>query len=664
MLIDGYDFILIIVSLSRLNLMKRYCFLLLVFFALTVVFSIQLSARELTSQAKTDTTGQRRIDSINNLALKIFLANPIKAQKLAQNALLEAKKIGYELGIGASMINIGKAYWAQSYYPVSFFYYNGALKYLQAPQGRLLLSDCYRCMARNYIDLKKYDQAFTFLQQALASAGNNLLQQELAVTERSLAYFKLKQYDKSITDASAAMKICRKIHNNVSLAVGYSRLYGVYIEKKEFDKALAYCDTAFKLGIASHNNRLKATCLLSMANIAGMQNRRSSAVELALKASAFADSVGNLQVYSDASKFLYQVYNQGGDKDKALFYQNKYIALQDSLNKLDKQNSIQLVEDYFSLNTKLHDIEEVTQKNEVNKVLIKSQRVTIYNLAAIILVLSIAMYLLYRYYRQRNELSEQLEARHAEAVEQHRVIQQQSANLNELNQQKDRLLAIIGHDLKTPLANISGIVDLFGSGDISAQEAQELMIAVDPVIKGAELTLSSLVEWAGSQVKGNRLNVTAVNLLSVADELRNIYTYSLKKKNISLSIEINEHSNVLADENHFKMILRNLVSNAIKFTGDGGVVTITAQQLSGSDKIMISVIDTGKGMSKEELANLFSAQTHFSQPGTKGEKGSGIGLLLCRQLVEINGGEIAVTSVPGKGSTFYFTLIGIAPILG
>jgi signal transduction histidine kinase len=208
--------------------------------------------------------------------------------------------------------------------------------------------------------------------------------------------------------------------------------------------------------------------------------------------------------------------------------------------------------------------------------------------------------------------------------------------------------------LKSPLANVRSIVDLFGQGYFTAEEVQTLMKDMAPAIEGAELTLANLVEWAGSQLKGEQLNIKPIDVLAVSREIGQILKLPLEQKNIALAIEIQAGQTVLADENHVKMILRNLVSNAIKFTEPGGTITLYAQARGA--KLMINVKDTGRGMTTEEASKLFSNQTHFTKPGTKGEKGTGIGLLLCRQLAELNGGDLGVTSVPDQGSTFYFTL--------
>ncbi|WCT13113.1 sensor histidine kinase [Mucilaginibacter jinjuensis] len=627
--------------------MKKY-WLIFVLFLWQSVFVIQLNAKN-KSKSGNYVSPQKTIDSINKAARLSYLANPGKARDMAQNALLLSKQYNYQDGIAQSFLNMGITYWAQSYYPISLFYLNAALRTFDK-NNHEWRSDCYRSIGRDYVDLKKYQQGLTYINLALKEAGSMMKERERALNERSFAYLRLEQPDKALADIHTAIAISRTLHNVGEIAILYGRMYSVYIDKKEFDTARLYCDTAYQLSIKSNNKRLRSTVWVGRTAIAYNQKKYPEAIKNAKIAAALADSLGVMDVYSFATRWLYRTYGAMGDKDNALLYQQKYIQLQDSLNRVDKQNSVQLIQDYFSLNNKLHDMELM----ENNRVLIKSQRETIINLGITVLVLVVALYILYRFYQQKKQFSKQLQVQNMEVVAKNDVIENQSRNLDELNQLKDRLLAVIGHDLKSPLANVRNTMDLFEQGYFTSEEVQVLMKDMSPAIEGAELTLSNLVEWAGSQLQGNQKTTTIVDLQAIAEETGQIFKHPLAQKNISLNIEIQEGQAVLADANHVKTILRNLINNAIKFTEPDGKITLSAEK-RGS-RLMINVKDNGRGMTAEEASKLFSTQTHFTKPGTKGEKGTGIGLLLCRQLAELNGGDIGVRSEPGEGSTFYFTL--------
>ena len=215
-------------------------------------------------------------------------------------------------------------------------------------------------------------------------------------------------------------------------------------------------------------------------------------------------------------------------------------------------------------------------------------------------------------------------------------------------------MAVIGHDLRTPIANLHNILELFEGDYLTAEEVHVLMKDISPIVKGTELTLSNLLDWAGSQIKGRAVTTSKIDIFLLGAEMEQTFRHLLKQKQIRFINTAKPGQLVLADENNIKIILRNLISNAIKFTGNEGQITLAAN--TDADKLTISIEDTGIGMTMAEIEKLFSSDTHFSQSGTLGEKGTGLGLLLCQELIALNGGKLAANSVPGEGSEFYFSL--------
>jgi len=177
---------------------------------------------------------------------------------------------------------------------------------------------------------------------------------------------------------------------------------------------------------------------------------------------------------------------------------------------------------------------------------------------------------------------------------------------------------------------------------------------ISPIVKGTELTLSNLLDWAGSQIKGHSVDTSKIDMFLLGAEMEQTFRHLLKQKRLNFTNMAKPGQLVYADENHIKVILRNLMSNAIKFTGNEGKITLVTT--TECDKLIISIEDTGMGMTAAQVEKLFSQDTHFSQSGTLGEKGTGLGLLLSNELIKLNGGELTVTSVPEEGSKFYFSL--------
>ena len=637
--------------------MRMRCFILL--FSLLLIYnpSIAQNGQHGSTPVNNMASLRANIDNLNNVAHDIYLREPDSARKLAENALLFSQKSDYSLGKGRSFYNIGLIYWSQSYYTISLFYLNSATNYLPISQP-LDLSDCFSALGRTYADLGNYKQAFVNLDKSLTLAGKDTGRIAEVYSERSYVYSALRDYDKAITAAQYALKLNLSINATGNVAVLYARLGGIYRCRKNYRAALNYDDVAYTLSKKTFNKRLRAKMNIEYALINNELHKYDMAISYAKKGASLADSIGVIDAETEAYKALVNSYELKKDLKNALAYQKKYTAMNDSISTSAKLKTIKLIQNYYSLNSKLTSIKLMEISNNENKAKIKAQTRLILILSASLVVLISLLFVTFYLYKQKKVLNRKLGIQHSELLDQKQLIEVQTADLQSVNGLKDKLLAVIGHDLRTPVANLSNIIEMFNDGYLTAKDVSGLMKEISPIIKGAELTLSNLTEWAGSQIKGRNVNSTNVDIFLLGVEMEQTFTHHLQLKGIEFINNAYAGQSVLADENHIKVILRNLISNAIKFTDNNGNITL-ATKIKGNS-IIVSVTDTGKGMLVSEIEKLFSINTHFSHSGTSGESGTGIGLLLCKELVELNGGKLSVNSTVGKGSTFYFNL----PLVG
>lgn len=228
--------------------------------------------------------------------------------------------------------------------------------------------------------------------------------------------------------------------------------------------------------------------------------------------------------------------------------------------------------------------------------------------------------------------------------------------LEELNTHKESVLAILSHDLRSPLSSIIGTAKYLKENfhKMKPDVVQEML---DLLYKSStdELDmLDYLVEWARIKYASDAFSPTKLKLTEYIDKVFETLNETASINTINLHHEIEENTSVFADGKMLISIIQNIVSNAIKHTGRGGTVTVSAK--SKDDKIIVQVKDTGIGMSKEIMAKLFTPQMKTLSETRKKDKGAGIGLLLVKGFLEKNGGEIWVESIEGEGSSFYFTL--------
>jgi signal transduction histidine kinase len=233
-------------------------------------------------------------------------------------------------------------------------------------------------------------------------------------------------------------------------------------------------------------------------------------------------------------------------------------------------------------------------------------------------------------------------------------LDKQTQQLATLNHTKDKLFAIVGHDLKSPINSLKGLLSLVTSQNVTPAEFVELTTHLQQNVEHIHFTMNNLLHWANAQMQGIETIPQKTALYELAQENIDLFENIAQNKQITLQHFILPEATVWADTDQINLVFRNLISNALKFTPKGGKISL--QQQNGNDFYQISVTDTGIGISEEVQAKLFQPHTHLSTQGTAGEKGTGLGLLLCKDFIENNHGKIWVESQPKQGTTFHFTL--------
>jgi PAS domain S-box-containing protein len=228
--------------------------------------------------------------------------------------------------------------------------------------------------------------------------------------------------------------------------------------------------------------------------------------------------------------------------------------------------------------------------------------------------------------------------------------------LKYLNETKDKLFSIIGHDLRGPIGNLTSMLKVLASGDEDVDEElkNDFLKSMIDSAESSYILLENLLDWSRSQRNAIIIKKEIYEIKPVVEEAISLLSGAAGKKNINLTMEIEPGLSAFFDGNTISTVIRNLISNSIKFTKEGGRIIIRAIKENGL--VQFSVSDDGVGMDQSKLESLFKKETYITTSGTKGEKGSGLGLSLCKDFVEKNGGELKVESEVGKGTTISFCL--------
>jgi signal transduction histidine kinase len=257
---------------------------------------------------------------------------------------------------------------------------------------------------------------------------------------------------------------------------------------------------------------------------------------------------------------------------------------------------------------------------------------------------------------QAEEISARVNT-HLKLHQQSVMLLEQSKELLQLNASKDKFLSIIAHDLRGPLGGFMGLSEMIADESqlLSPDKKQDMIRILSDSARNIYNLLENLLEWSKMQQGHTAFNPQITELKRLVTDCTKLLFDVSRKKDINITVDVDNDQKVFADFNMFQSVIRNLVSNAIKFTPKGGRVIISAD-LTENKTLVISVKDTGIGMNGEMVDNLFCLSVNNSRPGTEGENSTGLGLLLCKEFVERHGGEIWVESEEGNGSRFSFTI--------
>lgn len=391
--------------------------------------------------------------------------------------------------------------------------------------------------------------------------------------------------------------------------------------------ARAYHNGSLEKARAFHLPEEEARALLNLSSVLGKEST-AKAVAYMQNALLISKKIGQKRLTSEIYEGLSEKYQQMGDYKAALFAVKEQHKLLDSIYNISKEREIANLQAGYELDKSKQHIQTLELLNE-KRTLERNAGVV-----AAILV-SLTLILLGLYLHRVRKLNHELKAS---------------------NQVKDKLFSIIGHDLRSPVGTVVQMLDVIDQSDLEAFELREMLSILKKHTQASLETLDTLLQWGKSQLQGVRVTPTVFNPESIIERNLEILSVSAGQKYIRIIKSVPADLELYSDPDHFNFVVRNLLSNAVKFTYPSGEVKVSVSGYhSKPGYITFSVKDNGKGISekdKEVLFESFSGADH----GTAGEKGTGIGLILCKEFVQANNGEIWVESREGDGSEFFFTV--------
>lgn len=522
----------------------------------------------------------------------------------------------------------------------------------------LNLANNYNFIGLLHKDLKNFDLAEEYFLKSLKIWQQNKNEEGLSNIYNNLGivYDEKNDAQKALEYYSKSLEISRKINDLRGVAVALNNIGFLSIRINQIDAGI---DSYLKSVKISHDLNDVEGYLNTYNNIAIAYLKKNNVVksqEYVNQVLKEFDKIKDPLIIQETYKILSEINSKKGDYRKAFEYKSIELAYNDSLYNQQQTRNIIEMQTRFETEAKEREIQILKKDNEIKELEFERQTffqriLIIISLLFLIILAGGAMSL--RYIRKSNKL---LEQKNIEFENANIKLIESEKNLRELNATKDKLFSIIAHDLKNPFNALMGFSDLLDKNYnfLSEEERKEYIGVVSDSTQNLYKLLDNLLQWTRTQTGTITYIPENFKLYPLVKQEVDILSPNADKKKINISLKIKEDQNVYADKNSIATVIRNLVSNAIKFTANGGWIDINAKE--NGNYVEISVNDSGIGIKGDDIDKIFLLDGSFTTKGTANESGTGLGLLLCKEFVEKNNGKIWAESKKGKGSTFFFTL--------
>lgn len=544
-----------------------------------------------------------------------------------------------------------------------------AYQYFKSHHKKANLATVANNIGSLYNELGKLDKAKVYFMESLAI--NKVMKNKNGLDENytnlGITYKQLEKYDSALLFYKKAIDIAKNQGNAYSLLQTYFNVGNVYYEKHSYQKALTYFQNSLHLSDSLDLNMGRYYNYLGMGYTYLDMENYLSAKEALLQSLQLANKLNSPELLQHTYNYLSQYYEKTGQYAMSLDFNKKFHSLKDSLEDSETKEKIADMEIRYMLREKNNENRLLKEKQSKQESLLQIQRQTgIIAVAGFVIVILLIIRLFYsnrdkqKHVDELNLISLEIAKKNQELLSinkkirlQNDVMNEQNEKLEELNEVKIKLLSLLSHDIKSPLNSLHHLILLVKQKQLDEEQFFELLDSLEKKYQQTFGMVGNLLSWAQSQMGGIRLTLQKQDIYQLINESIRLLRSSAKSKSVKIINKLEGEISVMIDEEAFKVILRNLVSNAIKFSTQGGKICIYASQ--EGDKVKVTVADTGVGISPENAAKLFKS-AGFSTKGTGQESGTGLGLMICKDYVERMGGRIWVESEPGKGSKFHFTL--------
>lgn len=599
-----------------------------------------------------------RVNLLNEMATILRESAQKEALDYSREADSIARELKYLSGQSRALENIGWIFYRQGQWEKSFEYSEKAYDLAVEANDQLQAARLMNNMGALYYEQQNFPMAIQQFKKGyeLATKVNDLSTRIRSLNNVALNFAQSNQLDSAMDYASRSIKLNENAGSPYLTSFAHRVVGDVYLAKGNYDSAQAIytrsLDMAQKQGVKS----FEAGVLHRLGNAYLLDGKLDQAEKLLIYSIELCKENGFLDELSKSHRYLARVYEGRGEISQAFYHQSQFLVLNDSLLSKSNRDRLALLQNMFEKNLEESELELLKAQNENQAYrLTSSRRYAIFFGITAILIGALGIRL---FFMNKNVLkfNADLLEQQRKIEEQNLALAHQSEQLREMNETKNKLFSILGHDLRGPVSQVKSVMDMLLSGHLDQEEFDEVLIVLNKDIDSVNFTLNNTLKWSMSQMDGFQVNLSNFELKEVVDNSLKLLQASIGEKELSIFNQMESNIEVCADQDLIEVVVRNILNNAVKFSNKADAVTIFSE--TDGTWAYWCVLDQGVGMTEEQIEIILADSYSLtkSRPGTNKEKGSGLGLQLAKEFTRKCGGEITIDSHLGHGTKFCIRL--------
>ncbi|WP_020528528.1 tetratricopeptide repeat-containing sensor histidine kinase [Flexithrix dorotheae] len=613
--------------------------------------------------------GEIRVNLVKGFNLYLF-GDHLEGMELIKKGLSQSEEKDYIFGLAKSNNYLGLVYIYEGELSSALKCQQKFLDYSEQIQDEWGVADAYTNIALVHFNFKNYEESEKYYLKAYDMQSRIGNKEGMGYIKNSLGriYMEKNDIERALSEFMQSYQIQMEVGNLKGLVYALNSISKVSILKGKMDEALLYLNEALEYSLEINYLWGECSTNIDLGNYFLKMEQYRKAIEVAEKGYLQAKQLSSNQLIAGASGVLNKAYKGVGNYQKALEYQGFYFIYNDSLLGEEQARKIEKLETEFQLAQSEMENNRLKQENLYKDEQIKRQRVTVFAGVSILILVGIFIFFLLKVNKREHRFNkvllaknkliqsqkEELEMQSEEIGDQNAELFARNEALSNLNREKDTLMHIVAHDLRAPLNQIKGLVELISIEGHSEKSFSNYIEKIKQVVSRGDHLINDLLEMNILENKDIQIKQEALSVEQFLKSIAASFEQVASVKKIKIALHTHGDNEIFTDKDILTRILDNLISNAIKFSFPNSEVKIKTNR--NHNTLTIAVIDSGPGIKESDKEKVFGKFQKLSAQPTAGEPSTGLGLYIVRLLTEKINGKIGFESKESSGTTFLLEL--------